>query len=66
MFKNCHKEDLWIVALELGETVAGKVTIAELNEIIKENKYFKDDVEFAKELIQYTIEDCKKAEEDRK
>ncbi|GFT19695.1 hypothetical protein TNCV_2535501 [Trichonephila clavipes] len=35
MFKNCRKEDLWIVALEL-------------------------------ELIQYTIEDRKKAQEDRK
>ncbi|GFT51881.1 integrase catalytic domain-containing protein [Trichonephila clavipes] len=35
MFKNCRKEDRWIVALEL-------------------------------ELIQYTIEDRKKAEEDRK
>ncbi|GFU71132.1 integrase catalytic domain-containing protein [Trichonephila clavipes] len=42
MFKNCRKEDLRIVALEL------------------------EDVEFVKELIQYTIEDCKKAEEDRK
>ncbi|GFX79826.1 DUF1758 domain-containing protein [Trichonephila clavipes] len=42
MFKNCHKEDLRIVALEL------------------------EDVEFVKELIQYTIEDRKKAEEDRK
>ncbi|GFW92524.1 hypothetical protein TNCV_518411 [Trichonephila clavipes] len=35
MFKNCRKEDFWIVALEL-------------------------------ELIQYTIEDHKKAEEDHK
>ncbi|GFW68291.1 uncharacterized protein TNCV_2262811 [Trichonephila clavipes] len=26
----------------------------------------REDVEFVKELIQYTIEDCKKAEEDRK
>ncbi|GFW94191.1 uncharacterized protein TNCV_1979311 [Trichonephila clavipes] len=66
MFKNCRKEDLQIVALELGETFAEKVTIVELTEIIKENKYFKEDVEFVKELIQYTIEDCKKAEEDRK
>ncbi|GFT51343.1 integrase catalytic domain-containing protein [Trichonephila clavipes] len=66
MFKNCRKEDLRIVALELGETVAEKVTIVELTEIIKENKYFKEDVEFVKELIQYTIEDRKKAEEDRK
>ncbi|GFV80245.1 integrase catalytic domain-containing protein [Trichonephila clavipes] len=66
MFKNCRKEDLRIVALELGETVAEKVTIDELTEIIKENKYFKEDVEFVKELIQYTIEDRKKAEEDRK
>ncbi|GFS53085.1 integrase catalytic domain-containing protein [Trichonephila clavipes] len=57
MFKNCRKEDLRIVALELGETVAEKVTIVELTEIIKENKYFKEDVEFVKELIQYTIED---------
>ncbi|GFW95620.1 integrase catalytic domain-containing protein [Trichonephila clavipes] len=57
MFKNCRKEDLRIVALELGETVAEKVTIVELTEIIKENKYFKEDVEFIKELIQYTIED---------
>ncbi|GFX35203.1 integrase catalytic domain-containing protein [Trichonephila clavipes] len=66
MFKNCRKEDLRIIALELGETVAEKVTIVELTEIIKENKYFKEDVEFVKELIQYTIEDHKKAEEDRK
>ncbi|GFV50617.1 integrase catalytic domain-containing protein [Trichonephila clavipes] len=66
MFKNCRKEDLRIVALELGETVAEKVTIFELTEIIKENKYFKEDVEFVKELIQYTIEDRKRAEEDRK
>ncbi|GFU02055.1 integrase catalytic domain-containing protein [Trichonephila clavipes] len=66
MFKNCRKEDLRIVALELGETVAEKVNIVELTEIIKENKYFKEDVEFVKELIQYTIEDRKKAEEDRK
>ncbi|GFV75414.1 hypothetical protein TNCV_1482601 [Trichonephila clavipes] len=66
MFKNCRKEDLRIVALELGETVAEKVTIVELTEIIKENKYFKEDVEFVKELIQYTIEDRKKAEEDHK
>ncbi|GFT40039.1 uncharacterized protein TNCV_2170661 [Trichonephila clavipes] len=66
MFKNCRKEDLRIVALELGETVAEKVTIVELTEIIKENKYFKEDVEFVKELIQYTIENRKKAEEDRK
>ncbi|GFV18952.1 integrase catalytic domain-containing protein [Trichonephila clavipes] len=66
MFKNCRKEDLRIVALELGETVAEKVTIVELTEIITENKYFKEDVEFVKELIQYTIEDRKKAEEDRK
>ncbi|GFW70283.1 integrase catalytic domain-containing protein [Trichonephila clavipes] len=66
MFKNCRKEDLRIVALELGETVAEKVTIVELTEIIKENKYFKEDVEFVKELIQYTIEDRKRAEEDRK
>ncbi|GFT49922.1 integrase catalytic domain-containing protein [Trichonephila clavipes] len=57
MFKNCRKEDLRIVALELGETVAEKVTIVELTEIIKENKYFKEDVEFVKELIQHTIED---------
>ncbi|GFW58924.1 integrase catalytic domain-containing protein [Trichonephila clavipes] len=64
MFKNCRKEDLRIVALELGETVAEKVTIVELTEIIKENKYFKEDVEFVKELIQYTIEDRKRAEED--
>ncbi|GFU26663.1 DUF5641 domain-containing protein [Trichonephila clavipes] len=63
---NCRKEDLRIVALELGETVAGKVPIVELTEIIKENKYFKEDVEFVKELIHYTIEDRKKAEEDRK
>ncbi|GFY52915.1 hypothetical protein TNIN_425271 [Trichonephila inaurata madagascariensis] len=66
MFNNCRKEDLRIVALELGETVAEKVTIDELTEIIKENKYFKENVEFVKELIQYTIEDRKKAEEDRK
>ncbi|GFU86997.1 hypothetical protein TNCV_4840431 [Trichonephila clavipes] len=66
MFKNCRKEDLRIVALELGETVAEKVTIVELTEIIKENKYFKEDVEFVKLLIQYMIEDRKKAEEDRK
>ncbi|GFT27608.1 hypothetical protein TNCV_3569891 [Trichonephila clavipes] len=66
MFKNCRKEDFRIVALELGETVAEKVTIVELTEIIKENKYFKEDVEFVKELIQYTIEDRKKAEEERK
>ncbi|GFT98740.1 uncharacterized protein TNCV_3791901 [Trichonephila clavipes] len=68
MFKNCRKEDLRIVALELGETVAEKVTIVEreLTEIIKENKYFKEDVEFVEELIQYTIEDRKRAEEDRK
>ncbi|GFQ69255.1 integrase catalytic domain-containing protein [Trichonephila clavata] len=66
MFKNCRKEDLRIVALELGETLSEKVTIVELTEIIKENKYFKEDVEFVKELIQYTIEDRKKAEEDRK
>ncbi|GFW11417.1 integrase catalytic domain-containing protein [Trichonephila clavipes] len=66
MFKNCRKEDLRIVDLELGETVAEKVTIVELTEIIKENKYFKEDVEFVKELIQYTIEDRKKVEEDRK
>ncbi|GFX50383.1 uncharacterized protein TNCV_339181 [Trichonephila clavipes] len=66
MFKNCRKEDLRIVALELGETVAEKVTIVELTEIIKENKHFKEDVEFVEELIQYTIEDRKKAEEDRK
>ncbi|GFQ65383.1 hypothetical protein TNCT_627491 [Trichonephila clavata] len=66
MFKNCRKEDLRIVALELGETLSAKVTIVELSEIIKENKYFKDDVEFVKELIQYTIEDRKKAVEDRK
>ncbi|GFY26267.1 uncharacterized protein TNCV_24661 [Trichonephila clavipes] len=66
MFKNCRKEDLRIVALELGETVAEKVTIVELTEIIKENKHFKEDVEFVKELIQYTIEDRKRAEEDRK
>ncbi|GFY60919.1 hypothetical protein TNIN_314371 [Trichonephila inaurata madagascariensis] len=39
------KEDLGIVALELGETVAEKVTIVELTEIIKENKYFKENVE---------------------
>ncbi|GFQ86106.1 hypothetical protein TNCT_660841 [Trichonephila clavata] len=62
MFKNCRKEDLRIVALELGETLSEKVTIVELTEIIKENKYFKEDVEFVKELIQYTIEDRKKAE----
>ncbi|GFY42482.1 hypothetical protein TNIN_416931 [Trichonephila inaurata madagascariensis] len=66
MFKNCRKEDLRIVALELGETVAEKVTIVELTEIIKENKYFKENVELLKELIQHTIEDRKKAEEDRK
>ncbi|GFW11629.1 hypothetical protein TNCV_42641 [Trichonephila clavipes] len=66
MFKNCRKEDLRIVALELVETVAEKVTIVELTEIIKENKYFKDDVEFVKELIQYTIENRKRVEEDRK
>ncbi|GFY33460.1 integrase catalytic domain-containing protein [Trichonephila clavipes] len=66
MFKNCRKEDLRIVALELGETAAEKVTIVELTEIIKENKYFKEDVEFVKELIQYTIEDRKNVEEDRK
>ncbi|GFR13795.1 hypothetical protein TNCT_243811 [Trichonephila clavata] len=66
MFKNCRKEDLRMVALELGETLSEKVTIVELTEIIKENKYFKEDVEFVKELIQYTIEDRKKAEEDRK
>ncbi|GFS66748.1 hypothetical protein TNCV_229831 [Trichonephila clavipes] len=65
MFKNCHKEDLRIVALELGETVAEKVTIVGLTEIIK-NKYFKENVEFAKELIQVTIEDRKNAEEVRK
>ncbi|GFX58686.1 hypothetical protein TNCV_803911 [Trichonephila clavipes] len=66
IIKNCRKEDLRIVALELGETVSEKVTIVELTEIIKENKYFKEDVEFVKELIQYTIEDRKKAEEVRK
>ncbi|GFV52583.1 integrase catalytic domain-containing protein [Trichonephila clavipes] len=66
MFKNCRKEDLRIVALELGEPVAEKVTIVELTEIIKENKYFKEDVEFFKELIQYTIEDRKRVEKKRK
>ncbi|GFQ82165.1 uncharacterized protein TNCT_658501 [Trichonephila clavata] len=66
MFKNCRKEDLRIVVLELGETLSEKVTIVELTEIIKENKYFKEDVEFVKELIQFSIEDRKKAEEDRK
>ncbi|GFS76814.1 hypothetical protein TNCV_4424171 [Trichonephila clavipes] len=70
MFKNCRKEDLRIVALELGETVAEKVTIVErereFTEIIKENKYFKEDVEFVKELIPYTIEDRKRTKEDRK
>ncbi|GFW84592.1 integrase catalytic domain-containing protein [Trichonephila clavipes] len=66
MFKNCRKEDFRIVALELGETLAEKVTIVELTEIIKESKYFKEDVKFVKELVQYTIEDCKKAEEDSK
>ncbi|GFU95150.1 integrase catalytic domain-containing protein [Trichonephila clavipes] len=63
---NCRKEDLRIVALELGETVAEEVTMVELTEIINENKYFKEDVEFVKELIQYTIEDRKRVEEDRK
>ncbi|GFY61904.1 hypothetical protein TNIN_366261 [Trichonephila inaurata madagascariensis] len=60
MFKNCRKEDLRIVAHELGETVAEKVTIVELTEIIKENNYFKENVEFVKDLIQYTIEDRKR------
>ncbi|GFS62794.1 integrase catalytic domain-containing protein [Trichonephila clavipes] len=64
MFKNCRKEDLRIVALELGKTVAEKVTTVELTEIIKENKYFKEDVEFVKELIQYTIQNRKRVEED--
>ncbi|GFU53381.1 integrase catalytic domain-containing protein [Trichonephila clavipes] len=50
MFKNCRKEDFRIIALELGETVAEKVTIVELTDIIKENKYFKKDIEFVKEL----------------
>ncbi|GFT11660.1 hypothetical protein TNCV_264541 [Trichonephila clavipes] len=66
MFKNFLKEDLRIVALELVETVAEKVAIIELTELNKENKYFKEDFHFVKELIQYTIEDRKKAEEDRK
>ncbi|GFX09030.1 integrase catalytic domain-containing protein [Trichonephila clavipes] len=65
MFTNCRKEDLWIVALVLGENVAEKVTIFELTEIIKENKYSKEDVELVKESIQYTIKDRKKAEETR-
>ncbi|GFQ68787.1 hypothetical protein TNCT_11041 [Trichonephila clavata] len=65
MFKNCRKEDLRIVALKLGETLSEKVTIVELTEIIKENRYFKEDVQFFRELIQYTIEDRKKAEESR-
>ncbi|GFQ98646.1 hypothetical protein TNCT_313771 [Trichonephila clavata] len=39
-----------MVALEHGETVA------ELTDIIKENRYFMEDVEFVKELIQSTIE----------
>ncbi|GFW28638.1 integrase catalytic domain-containing protein [Trichonephila clavipes] len=34
--------------------------------IFKIKKYFKEDVEFVKELIQYTIEDRKRVEEDRK
>ncbi|GFY40731.1 hypothetical protein TNIN_26881 [Trichonephila inaurata madagascariensis] len=65
MFKNCRKEDLRIVALELGETAAEKVTIVELTEIIKENKYFKENVELVKELIQHTVEDLKKEAENR-
>ncbi|GFY58709.1 hypothetical protein TNIN_250901 [Trichonephila inaurata madagascariensis] len=32
MFKNCRKEDLWIVALELGETVAEKELIQHMIE----------------------------------
>ncbi|GFV18981.1 hypothetical protein TNCV_4758661 [Trichonephila clavipes] len=60
MFQNCRKEHLRIVALEFGETVAEKLTIVDLIEPIKENKYFKEDGG-----IQYTIEDRKKAEEDR-
>ncbi|GFQ68357.1 hypothetical protein TNCT_455421 [Trichonephila clavata] len=64
--RNCRKEDLRIVALGLFETLSYKVTIIELTEIIKENKYFMEDVEFVEELIQYTIEDLKQAKEDRK
>ncbi|GFV33357.1 hypothetical protein TNCV_1498771 [Trichonephila clavipes] len=64
MFKNCRREDR-IVALELGETVAEKVTTVERTEIIKENKYFMENVEFVKELIQYTIQDSKNEEEYR-
>ncbi|GFY53742.1 hypothetical protein TNIN_17151 [Trichonephila inaurata madagascariensis] len=65
MFKNYHKEDLRIVAFELGETVAENVTTVELTEIVKENKCFREDAEFVKELILSTIEDRKKAEEER-
>ncbi|GFT43611.1 uncharacterized protein TNCV_3362441 [Trichonephila clavipes] len=64
MFKNCRKEDLRIVALELGENVAEKVTIVELTEIIKENNKFNILFKIFKELIQYTIEDRKRVEED--
>ncbi|GFX32264.1 hypothetical protein TNCV_1324651 [Trichonephila clavipes] len=64
MFKNCRKEDLRIELLNLVR-LAEKVTIVELTEIIKENKYFKEDVEFVKEFIQVTIEDRKNAEEER-
>ncbi|GFY41392.1 hypothetical protein TNIN_301891 [Trichonephila inaurata madagascariensis] len=66
MFKNCRKEDLRIVALELGQTVAEKVTIVELIETIKQNKYFNENVEFVKELIQFKIVDNKESEEGRK
>ncbi|GFX51045.1 hypothetical protein TNCV_2733961 [Trichonephila clavipes] len=63
--ENCHKENLRLAAVKLGETVAENVTSVESTEIIKESKYFEEDIEFVKEFIQVTIEDRKNTEEDR-
>ncbi|KAF8797315.1 hypothetical protein HNY73_001595 [Argiope bruennichi] len=65
MFKNTKKKDLIIVAEAIGETVPEKTNIVQLKKNIENSQAAKDDLEFVKDIIISTVEECGKIEAER-
>lgn len=63
MFKGAKKEDLRLIAKEIGENVTDKMTVIELLDVIKNNERYKKDPDTVTEVANSIVEDRKSEEQ---
>lgn len=64
MFKNCRKDDLRLIAKELGLEINDRMTVLEITDVIKNSERFKTNSEFISDLATSIVEE-RKAEDQK-